>query len=155
MLFIAYSSSKQPVERFSTASIHFHIRKGQAQPLCFNSALRESCLLHPRPGCYNCVATFREVVSKVRFHLFFTEVSSLLTTFGSHRTSSALQSYRHNTFNMSATTRQSALALILFFVSMFILWTSSKDGLERFLSEDDMHTPTELSRHIPVISQRS
>lgn len=46
---------------------------------------------------------------------------------------------------MSATTRQSALALILFCVSMFILWTSSKNGLERFISEDDMHTPTALN----------
>ncbi|KAK0499930.1 hypothetical protein EDD18DRAFT_807972 [Armillaria luteobubalina] len=46
---------------------------------------------------------------------------------------------------MSATTRQSALALILFFGSLFILWTSSKDGLERFISEDGMHTPTELN----------
>ncbi|KAK0484868.1 hypothetical protein IW261DRAFT_864189, partial [Armillaria novae-zelandiae] len=48
---------------------------------------------------------------------------------------------------MSTTTKQSALALILFFVSLLILWTSSKDSLERFLSEDEVHTPTELSKH--------
>ncbi|KAK0194280.1 hypothetical protein F5146DRAFT_1135050 [Armillaria mellea] len=28
---------------------------------------------------------------------------------------------------------------------MFILWTSSKNGLERFIPEDDMHTPTALN----------
>ncbi|KAK0205252.1 hypothetical protein DFS33DRAFT_747993 [Desarmillaria ectypa] len=56
-----------------------------------------------------------------------------------------IQSYRHNAFNTSLTTRQSAWALALFGVSMFILWTSSKGGLERSISEYNSHMPTELN----------